>query len=258
MPIITLTSDWGHSDHYIGAVKGSILNQLPDVKIIDISHQVAPFNIEQAAFILKNCYKNFPKGTIHIIGVNTEESDKNPHTVVFIDDHYFIGTDNGIFSMIFDKPPKKIIELNIMLDSDYFTFSTRDRFVKAAIHLAEGKKIEDLGVERKKVNEKILFKPAVEKNIIKGIIIYIDSFENVITNITEQLFKKIGKGRKFSVLFRGESINKIYKSYNDVPVGEIVAIFGSNGHLEIAINQGNASGLLGLGINDTVMIEFEG
>lgn len=258
MPIITLTSDWGHSDHYIGAVKGSILSLLPDVKIIDISHQVAPFNIEQAAFILKNCYKNFPKGTIHIIGVNTEESDKNPHTVVFIDDHYFIGTDNGIFSMIFDKPPKKIIELNIMQDSDYFTFSTRDRFVKAAIHLAEGKKIEDLGVERKKVNEKILFKPAVEKNIIKGIIIYIDSFENVITNITEQLFKKIGKGRKFSVLFRGESINKIYKSYNDVPVGEIVAIFGSNGHLEIAINQGNASGLLGLGINDTVMIEFEG
>ncbi|MBE9480821.1 MAG: SAM-dependent chlorinase/fluorinase [Bacteroidetes bacterium] len=258
MPIITLTSDWGHSDHYIGAVKGSILSLLPDVKIIDISHQVAPFNIEQAAFILKNCYKNFPKGTIHIIGVNTEESDKNPHTVVFINDHYFIGTDNGIFSMIFDKPPKKIIELNIMQDSDYFTFSTRDRFVKAAIHLAEGKKIEDLGVERKKVNEKILFKPAVEKNIIKGIIIYIDSFENVITNITEQLFKKIGKGRKFSVLFRGESINKIYKSYNDVPVGEIVAIFGSNGHLEIAINQGNASGLLGLGINDTVMIEFEG
>ncbi|MCK4288291.1 MAG: SAM-dependent chlorinase/fluorinase [Bacteroidales bacterium] len=258
MPIITLTSDWGHSDHYIGAVKGSILSQLPDVKIIDISHQVAPFNIEQAAFILKNCYKNFPKGTIHIIGVNTEESDKNPHTVVFINDHYFIGTDNGIFSMIFDKPPKKIIELNIMRDSDYFTFSTRDRFVKAAIHIAEGKKIEDLGVERKKVNEKILFKPAVEKNIIKGIIIYIDSFENVITNITEQLFKKIGKGRKFSVLFRGESINKIYKSYNDVPVGEIVAIFGSNGHLEIAINQGNASGLLGLGINDTVMIEFEG
>lgn len=258
MPIITLTSDWGHSDHYIGAVKGSILSLLPDVKIIDISHQVAPFNIEQAAFILKNCYKNFPKGTIHIIGVNTEESDKNPHTVVFINDHYFIGTDNGIFSMIFDKPPKKIIELNIMQDSDYFTFSTRDRFVKAAIHIAEGKKIEDLGVERKKVNEKILFKPAVEKNIIKGIIIYIDSFENVITNITEQLFKKIGKGRKFSVLFRGESINKIYKSYNDVPVGEIVAIFGSNGHLEIAINQGNASGLLGLGINDTVMIEFEG
>ncbi len=258
MSIITLTSDWGHSDHYIGAVKGSILSLLPDVKIIDISHQIAPFNIDQAAFILKNCYKNFPKGTIHIIGVNTEESDKNPHTVVFIDDHYFIGTDNGIFSMIFDKPPKKIIELNIMLDSDYFTFSTRDRFVKAAIHLAEGKKIEDLGVERKKVNEKILFKPAVEKNIIKGIIIYIDSFENVITNITEQLFKKIGKGRKFSVLFRGESINKIHKSYNDVPVGEIVAIFGSNGHLEIAINQGNASGLLGLGINDTVMIEFEG
>jgi S-adenosylmethionine hydrolase len=140
MPIITLTSDWGHSDHYIGAVKGSILSLLPDVKIIDISHQVAPFNIEQAAFILKNCYKNFPKGTIHIIGVNTEESDKNPHTVVFINDHYFIGTDNGIFSMIFDKPPKKIIELNIMQDSDYFTFSTRDRFVKAAIWALKEKK----------------------------------------------------------------------------------------------------------------------
>lgn len=257
MPIITLTSDWGLKDHYLAAVKGKILNNLPDAQIIDISHNIKPFDIEQAAFVIKNSYKNFPKETIHIIGVGTEESDKYSHTVISHEGHYFIGTDSGVFSMIFDKTPEKIFELDIPQDSDHFTFSSRDRFVKAAVHIAKGKKLEEFGNKKESLIEKILFRPVVENNLIKGLVIYIDEYENIITNINEKLFKEIGKNKKFSIMFRGESVNKIHYSYNDVSIGEIVAIFNSINLLEIALNQGNASSLLGLSVDDSVMIEFE-
>lgn len=257
MPIITLTTDWGFKDHYTAAVKGKLYAQLPELKIVDISHQITPFSIEQAAFVFKNCYRDFPEGSIHILGVSTEESDKSPHTVLFHQYHYFIGADSGIFSMIFDEQPEKIIELGIPQDSDSFTFSTYNRFVKAAVHLAEGNPIEELGEVREKLTLKLPFKPAIDKNTIKGMVIYVDTYENLITNITQDLFKEVGKGRKYNVLLRGEKIRKIYQSYNDVPVGEIVVIFGSNGHLEVAINHGNASSLLGITLNDSIMIEFE-
>lgn len=256
MPIITLTSDWGLKDHYLGAVKGKILTKIPNATIVDITHSIPSFEIEQAAFIIKNSYKNFPEGTIHIIGINTEESDKMPHTVVEVDKHFFIGTDNGIFSLIFDKQPDRIVELNIPQDSNFFTFSTRDRFINAAEHLAKGKAIEELGDVTDKIIEKILLKPVTDKNIIKGHVIYIDSYENIITNITEAFFKEFAAGRKFSILFRTYEITKISTSYTDVPTGEILALFDSNNHLEIAMNQGNAAGLLGLDYKDLVRIEF--
>jgi len=240
----------------LGAVKGTILSKIPDATIIDITHSIPSFEIEQAAFILKNSYRNFPEGTIHIIGINTEESDKMPHTVVEMDKHYFIGTDNGIFSLIFDNQPDKIVELNIPQDSNFFTFSTRDRFINDAAHLAEGKAIEELGDVKKNIMEKMLFNPVIDKNVIKGHVIYIDSYENIITNITESFFMEIAAGRKFSILFRTYEIAKISSSYTDVPVGEILAFFDSNNHLEIAMNQGNAAGLLGLGYKDLVRIEF--
>ena len=256
MPIITLTSDWGLKDHYLAAVKGSILKRLPGCTIVDITHDIPPFNIEQAAFVVKNAYPNFPDGTVHIIGINTEESDKFPHTVIEIDNQFFIGTDNGIFSLIFDKQPDHILELTIPQDSDFFTFSTRDRFVKAAIHIAQNKPLKELGEPKSKLNEKILFKPVTDQNTIKGHVLYIDGYQNIITNIEESLFKEIGHGRKFNILFRTYSINKISRSYTDVAPGEIVALFDSNQYLEIAMNQGNAAGLLGLDYKDMIRIEF--
>jgi len=257
MPIITLTSDWGLKDHYLGAVKGTILSYLPEVCIIDISHNINPFDVEQAAFVLKNSYKSFPKGTIHIIGISTEESDKYPHTIICHEGHYFIGTDTGVFSMIFEKTPDEIYELDIPQDSDHFTFSSRDRFVKAAVHIAKGKKLEELGNKKKSINKKILFRPVVDNNLIKGLVIYVDEYENIITNISEKLFREVRKNKKISIMFRGESVKKVYSSYNDVSVGEIVAIFNSMDLLEIAMNQGKASSLLGLSVDDSVMIEFE-
>lgn len=257
MAIITLTSDWGCKDHYLGAVKGKFLKLLPETIIIDISHNITPFNIEQAAFIIKNSYTNFPEGTIHIIAINTEESTTHPHTIVYIDEQYFIGADTGIFSLIFDKKPDKIIELDILQDSDYFTFSTRDRFVNAAVRLAKGEDLEKLGDLKDSINQKILFEPVTEKDVIKGIVTYIDSYENLFTNISENLFNQVGKGRQFSIYFRTNEVNKINKSYNDAPEGEIIAIFSSTGLLQIAINKGNASSLLGMSHKDPIRIEFK-
>lgn len=256
MAIITLTSDWGLKDHYVGAVKGAILQRMPEINIVDISHRIPSFEIEQAAFVLRNCFRLYPKGTVHIIGVNTEESDAYSHTVVEVEGQYFIGTDSGIFSMIFDKKPDKIIELTIPQDSGFFTFSSRDRFAKAAVHLAEGKPIEKLGDQKDNIVEKILFKPVVDQGVIKGHVIYIDSYENIITNIHEDLFNEIKENKNFLISFRSHSIKKISSSYQDVPPGEILALFDSNGLMEIAMNQGNAAGLLGLNYKDLVRIEF--
>ncbi len=258
MAIITLTSDWGHKDHYLGIVKGKIIKNLPDASIVDLSHNIPPFNSIQAAFVLKNCYREFPEGTIHIIAINTEETEKFPHTIVYAAGQYFIGTDDGIFSLIIDEKPEKIIEINLPQDSGYFTFSTKDRFIKTAAEIAGGAKLEDLGNTRTKLNKKISFAPVTEKNIIKGMVVYIDNYENVITNISEKQFNQLRKGREYNIMLRSETIKKIHNSYTDVPVGEIAVLFNTSGLLEIAINKGNASSLLGLYLNETIRIEFKG
>ena len=256
MPVITLTSDWGTKDHYLASVKGVILKQIPDARIIDISHHIPPHNLTQAAFIIRNTYRDFPAGTIHIIGISTEESEQTPHTVVMAEGQYFIGADNGIFSLIFDEKPEKIVEINLVQDSEFFTFSSRDRFVKTAAEIIKVGDISKLGPERDGLNEKILFAPVVEQHVIKGMVIYVDNYKNVITNITKKKFKEVGKNKKFTITFRGEEIHHICESYSDVPVGEILALFGCNGHLEIAMNNGKAGSLLGLNPDDPIRVEF--
>ncbi len=258
MPIITLTSDWGLKDHYAGSVKGAIYRLLPEAKVVDISHEVPPFDLNQAAFIIRNSYVNFPEGTIHIIGMRSEASIETPHTLVIHEGQYFLGADNGIFSLIFDDAPETIYELDVMQDSDYFTFPSRDVFVKVACHIAEGKPLEELGRLKTGLLRKMSFNPVIDGEMIKGKVIYVDNYENVFTNITEKFFHEVVKGRKYAIMFRSASyrITEISKSYNDVVEGEMLALFSSSGHLQIAMNQGKASSLLGLKIDHPILIEL--
>jgi S-adenosyl-L-methionine hydrolase (adenosine-forming) len=258
MTIITLTTDWGTGNHYAGAVKGALLKQVPDAVIVDISHDIQCHDIMQASFILHNACRDFPEGTIHLVGVNTEAGIDTPHIIVEHNDQYFIGADNGIFSLMFEDNPQAMIELDIIQDTDYFSFSTRDVFVKGAALLASGKKLEEIGNPHPALNERIAFKPVVHENKIIGKVIFIDNYENVFINIKHALFKRVGKGRDFEISFRlpGEVITYIHQSYADAAPGEWLALFGSTGFLEIAINQGKASSLLGLQINESVTIEF--
>lgn len=257
MAIITLTSDWGQRDYFLAAVKGKILSLLPSVNIIDISHGINPFNLKQASFIIRNSYPYYPQGTIHILSVLTEKSEKTPHLVVQYDGQFFIGADNGIFSLIFDRNPEKVIRISSLNNDRIKEKPARDLFVESAVHLASGQPIEQLGEPVSQWKEQLHFLPVVSGDVIRGVVIYINQYENVVTNITRDLVEKVGKGRKYILEFRGETINGIRQTYQEVPIGEIVALFGSTGHLEIAINQGNAASLLGLDINDPVRVEFK-
>ncbi len=264
MRMITLTTDMGLKDYYVASVKGAILCQLPEAIIIDITHDIPPFNIATAAFVLRNTYNDFPKGTVHVIGVNPETDMETHHLVVEFDGHFFIGADNGIFSILFDRIPDKIVEINLDQDSDELTFPTKHVFVKAACHLARGGTPEVIGKWVKNVTQRKLFRAVVEGDVIRGKVIYIDGYGNVFINITQKLFKETGRGRPFHIYYRRASyeIHHIHKTYNEVPDGEKVAIFGSSGFLEIAINRGvkgsggGANQLFGLKIDDIVRVEF--
>lgn len=256
MAIITLTSDWGDSNYYSAAVKGTIYRQMPDVRIVDITHKIPVFQIAQAAYVLKNTYPNFPDGTIHIIGVNTEESIDEPHTVAYYHKQYFIGTDNGIFSLLFEEEPEKLIALDISQETESFTFSSRDRFARAAVHLAGGGKIEDIGTIRQKINPSLTLNPIRDKDRIRGVIVHIDNYQNIVTNISRELLEDFVKKHAFQIQVRVGKIHKISDSYGDVPPGILLALFSSNNMLEIAMNQGPAAPLLGVDVGDAVIVEL--
>jgi len=268
MPIITLTTDLGLKDHYVASVKGAILSQIPDINIVDITHNIDAFNISQTAYVIRNCYKNFPAGSIHILGVDAELSIDNSHLAVFAGGHYFIGTDNGTFPLLFDElKAEKIVQLNISQNTDSLTFPIKDVFVIAACHIARGGTLEIIGKEIAAFKEmKSELKPVTEhdintnNDIIKGAVVYIDTYGNATTNISKNLFEQVRKGRDFVILFgrEDERISKLREKYKDANKGEKLAIFSVNGMLEIAQNKGRATDLLGLKIHDYVRIEFKG
>lgn len=258
MAIITLTTDLGDKDIYQAALKGSILKLLPTVNIVDITNSVAAYNIQQAAFILKNSFHYFPDATVHLIGIDTVFNTETRYLAVKYRNHYFVGADNGIFSLMFDKDPDEMVEINIMQDLKFLHFPLADIFVKAACHLAKGGTLAEIGLPVSDIDKKMNLQPVVEKSLIKGVVIYIDSFQNVITNITKEFFNKVQQNRRFTLSFkRNETISHLSWHYNEVPEGEKLCLFGISDHLEIAINKGNAAGLLGLNLGDSVIIDFE-
>lgn len=265
IPCITLTSDFGLKDYYVAATKGAIINQFEKnefFNIVDISHQIEPFHVAQAAYIIGGAYHNFPKGTVHCIGIST---GLQRQVAAYYNGHYFLCEDNGLLSIIFNGKPDAIVEINrIQSDGTSPSFVLKDIYPKAACHLARGGAIELLGTRTDKYEEKLLPKPNVFDDIILGQIIYIDRIGNAICNISKSVFNEHIRGRKFHIIFSLErnQIDQISKQYSDVPIGEKVAIFNDLNQMEIAINlgsnanSGGASQLFGLKVGSTVRIEF--
>jgi S-adenosylmethionine hydrolase len=258
MAIITLTTDWKSNDFYVGAVKGAILSAYADAQIIDINHQVATFNIAQAAFIIKNSFAYFPKGTVHIIDVNSEMTSQASYIALHYLDHYFIGTDNGGFGLICKDNIQTIVRIEKFFDKEFQTFPALKVFAPAAAFLALGNKINELGASLSDINRQTPFRATIDEAVIVGSVIYIDSYQNVITNISKELFDRVGRNRKFEILVQSNHyrINKINLTYNETSNGELLAIFNSAALLEIAINKGNIAELLNLSINSNVRIKF--
>lgn len=256
MAIITLTTDFGLKDHYVGSLKGAILKQLPNASIIDISHQIEKFNIQDAAFILKETYPDFPEKTVHIIGLLTEFRNTGGYIAVQNKGHFFIGADSGIFSLLFEEPPEKIIEIPVDPNQN-LSFPVRDVFVPIACMLASEVDIEAIGKPKQNLLQRLPFRATSMGNIIRGSIVFVDSYGNVITNIDRKLFNMIGKGQPFIIeLARSNQIERLSAEYNGVAEGEILALFNSSNHLEIAMRNGKISSMLNLKLNDSITIRF--
>lgn len=265
MAIITLTSDWGDRGFYVAAVKGKLLSALPQAAIVDISHQVKPHNIALAAFILGHSYREFPPGTVHIVSVNSTASIDNRHIALLLNGHYFVGADNGLFTLLSDSKPEKVIEIDIPQESDLFIFPGRDVFAQAAVHLARGKPMEELGFDAGPLKEVTFWKASADRDPEKGTsritgrVLFVDNYGNCITNISADLMRSAGKGMPFQVIVPANSTsqNNLYEAYDDVEEGKMVALLSTTGFLEIAINMGNASQLLGLKpYESTVIVNF--
>lgn len=275
MPIITLTTDFGTKDHFVGAVKGAIYTELNTAIVVDVSHEIDAFNIAETAYVVNNSYKSFPAGTIHIIGVDSEFNIENKHIALLLDKHYFICADNGVIAMIASKiKPEKIVEINIH-NKFSSSFPVLDIFVKVACHIARGGKLEVIGKPITDFKMAVELSPIVnlERTEIKGNVIYVDHYGNLITNITKSLMTEIGRERPFKIKVRNYNFTKIYDCYSDVvnfaiPIerrnddGEKLALFNSAGFLEIATYRSNlksvggAASLLGMKYRDNINVNF--
>ncbi len=275
MSIITLTTDYGNKDYSVSELKAKIYNEITDVRIVDISHNISPFNLTEAAYIIKSAYRHFPKGSIHIIGIESDLTPENAHIAMKFDDNYFIGADNGVFSMIIgDFKADSMVEINIHKNYNN-TITANDVFVKIATHISRDGKLEVIGKKIDSIKEIKDIKPVVssENNQIIGSVIYIDNYGNVVTNITQNIFDKIAKSRPFTIYARNVKFDKIFNNYSDaidysVPKdkreedGKKIALFNNLGYLELSIYKsnpstvGSASTLFGLGYRDQISVHF--
>ena len=275
MSIITLITDFGHKDYFVGALKGKILSEQKEAVIVDISHEIDLFNTFEASYCIEAAYHNFPKGTIHIIGVDSERVGDTQHIAMQWDDHYFICADNGILNTLIQKKiPQKIVAITIhdRLNTDV---SDMDVFAAVACHIARGGLLNVIGKEISSLKPVSVLTSSISDDLseIKGQIVYIDSFGNCVTNISQRQFNETLRGRKFEIVIKNKKFSRLHKSYSDFSVsdvkqlkdleGDFLALFNENGYLEIAIYKsnpktvGSAATLLGLHFRDTVSIKFK-
>jgi S-adenosylmethionine hydrolase len=270
MQIVTLTSDNGLQDYYVAAIKGAILNQLPEATIIDISHNIRPFDVANAAFQLRCCYQDFPKGTIHIIGVDSEpvlngEKVSFP-TIMLFKGQYFIANDNGFFGCFLDEEdPDELYHFSeIVNNPEMVKFPTKNCFIPLAKRIANGESIGSFTTPTKSCKRAFMQKPVIDQLIIRGNVIHVDSYGNLITNISKADFNRFGEKTPFTIKYLNKEyyIDEINETYNNVTMGERVALFNSSQLLEIAINRGangstgGANKLFGMSQGDPVHVEF--
>lgn len=270
--ILTLTTDLGHKDHYTGVLKGKILSQFPQVQLVDITHDIQSFNVGRAAFVLRNSAFSFPKGTVHLMGVSPEikasPEDQGQEVyplVMLFQGHYFIAADNGFFSLLTEgEEYEELVCVKSFSDPNYIRNPLGAVLTNIAVKLLKGASLDQLGVPTRNFRQAMQFAPVISENLIKGSVIHIDKYGNIITNIKEEDFERVGKQNTFIIYFRRKEyyIDTLSSHYGEVPPGERLAFFNADGFLEIAINQGTndtrggADTLFGVHLQEVIRVEF--
>jgi len=253
MPVVTLTTEWKPNDIYNGIIKGKLSSMCPGIVIIDNAGSIPPFNISLASFIIRNTFNNYPKGSVHIICVHTEANNDQDYLIVSARDHYFIGTDNGIFNLILNSEPDDIVKIENHGNTDEL-----EVFAKTASEIISGKKPHELGTSVKSASERVPLRATIDKDVIIGSIIFIDSYGNAISNITREVFYRVFENKGFRIQIQSNKnyTEQISQRYNDVPVGDMLAKFNKLDLLEISINGTDVSELLSLSVGSVVRIDL--
>ena len=255
MQIVSLTTDYGRKDYYVAELKASILTNKNDFTIIDISHEIDKYDIVQASFYLENAIKSFPKGSIHIVAVNCNYSRKSEYICFEKGEHFFIGPNNGIFSLMFDDLDESMVYTIAKPDGNHVNVNTI--FSHATAYIGHDLPLNEIGEKVKNFNKKLVIQPVVTANQIRATAIHIDHFENVVVNLREELFEKVRNNRRFALFYQpNDPITFLSKDYGDVAVGDALAFFNSSGYLEIALNMDKASSMLNLNKGEMIQINF--
>jgi len=255
MQIVSLTTDYGSKDYYVAELKASILTNKNDFSIIDVSHEIDRFDIVQASFYLKNAISSFPAGSIHIVAVNCNYRRKSEFICFESGNHFFIGPNNGIFSLVFsDLDESKIFRIN---SPDGEDIRINNIFSHAAAYIGHGLPLDEIGDVIESFNKKLVIQPVITSNQIRATVIHIDHFDNVVVNLKMELFEKVRNNRRFELYYKPhDPITFLSKDYGDVSVGDPLAFFNAAGYLEIAINMDKASTMLNLMKNEMIQINF--
>jgi S-adenosyl-L-methionine hydrolase (adenosine-forming) len=256
---ITLTTDFGAGDHFVGTMKGVILGIAPRVQIVDISHEIPPFNLEEGAFAIAQAWRYFPKGSIHVVVVDPGVGSARRPILCEAEGQFFIAPDNGVLSMIFDAAPHKVRVISnakLFLKNVSKTFHGRDVFAPAAAHLAKGVAPAKFGKPIPDAVRNFLLKPTrLSRHDWSGVVLKTDRFGNLITNFHIDEFPDVLQ-RPIEVRAGLERITRLARTYAETAIGELFAIIGSSGYLEVVVNQGSASKLLGVGTGSPTELEI--
>jgi S-adenosylmethionine hydrolase len=257
--IITLTTDFGTSDHFVGAMKGVILSIAPQAHMVDITHEIQPFEVTEGAFVIAEAYRYFPKGTIHVVVIDPGVGSTRRPILVEMDGHYFVAPDNGVLSMVFSCGKHKVRHITnekLFLKPVSRTFHGRDVFAPVAAHLAAGVPAARFGMTINDHLRLALEKPTTKgKKEWTGAVLRVDRFGNLVTNLHIDDFPQV-KTHAFELKIGRESITRLALTFTECAPDEFFAIVGSSGYLEIATNQGSAAKALGCGAGAPVELKL--
>jgi S-adenosylmethionine hydrolase len=256
MAIVTLLTDSGDSDYYVAAIKAKILSVNPGLNLVDISHKIGPCDLAHAAFVLKSVFRDFPKGTVHLAGVDATGNKEDAYIALQLEDHFFVGTDNGLFSLISDKNHQMVVDIN-KVSPIQTSFPEKDILAPVAAKLASGVAITSMGIALPTFKKLMNRHVKANKRIISGHVIRVDGFGNLITNIAKDAFDTLSKDKTYTIQFGGEKFRRLHTNYNQAEQGDCFLLFNSQDLLEVGIYKGNASELLGMGYDSPVNISFE-
>lgn len=262
--IITLTSDFGNRDAYVATMKGVMLGIDPTVRLVDVSHEIAAQDVMEAAFVIQNAAWHFPEGTVHLVVVDPGVGTGRNALAVELDGQFFVGADNGLFTLLSPSSGETWAGKAVLLDKPEFwytktpssTFHGRDIFASVAAHLASGRSLEDVGSPTTNIMRLRWATPFADEKGLQGWIVQVDHYGNCITNISRSVYETYDRQRSPKCYVGTSILEGLCLTYDGATTGEPVLLFGSSGYLEVAINRGNAAGLLSIRKGDPINIVF--